>query len=131
MTRKKPVRLPELHPAFLGVTVGVIAGILGAGGGFLIVPALLLMAEMPIKKAIGTSLLVIAGQSLVAFAGDSVRNPVSDWPLLTAITAAALVGMGFGMALSSRIESARLRPVFAWFLVLVAAGMIFKEFVIG
>ena len=79
-----------------GIVVGTITGIVGAGGGFLIIPALVLLAKLPMKKAVATSLLIIAVKSLIGFIGD-VQNLEIDWPFLLIFTGISIVGIFIGI----------------------------------
>lgn len=101
-----------------GVVVGVITGIVGAGGGFLIIPALVLLAKLPMKKAVATSLLIIAVKSLIGFLGD-VQNYAIDWVFLGVFTAFAAVGIFAGIWLNKFIDGDKLKKGFGWFLVVM------------
>jgi uncharacterized membrane protein YfcA len=109
-----------------GVMVGVIAGFVGAGGGFLIIPALVVVAGLPMLMAVGTSLTIIALQSLSGFAGDVLRGASVDWSLLLVITASAGGGIALGSALAPKIKEQSLRTAFGWF-VLVMGTLILLE----
>lgn len=109
------------------LAVGVVTGLVGAGGGFLIVPALTLAARLPMKRAVGTSLAVIAANSLVGFLADTQVRPHADWRFLLLVTGAAVAGMAAGTALARRIPGARLRPAFAVFLLAMGAYMVGRE----
>lgn len=110
-----------------GFVIGVIAGLLGAGGGFLIVPALVLLGRLPMPLAIGTSLTIIAVQSLTGFAGAYQSGMAVDWLLLALLTGAALVGMFAGLRLSPHIAAHQLRTAFGWFLLLAGAAIAARE----
>src|SRR5690606_37805821 len=86
-----------------GIIVGLITGIVGAGGGFLIIPALVLLAKLPMKMAVGTSLLIIAAKSLIGFLGD-VSNQTIDWNFLIVFTALSVIGIFIGSSLSKKIN---------------------------
>jgi len=111
-----------------GAVVGILTGIVGAGGGFLIIPALVLFAKIPMKKAVGTSLLIIAAKSLIGFIGD-VQRPdlVIDWTLLLSVTAIAVVGIFIGIYLSKFIDGKKLKKGFGWFVLLMAVYIIAKQ----
>ncbi len=117
---------PALLP-FLGLGVGGLAGLVGAGGGFMIVPALALFAGLRMKEAVATSLAVIAAQSLVGFLGELGRPAALDWTLLLGVTGVSLVGLAVGRSLAGRVESHRLRPTFAWFVLAMALVLVAKE----
>ena len=109
------------RPVFLmtmGFLVGALTALVGVGGGFLIVPALLLMARLSMKEAVGTSLIIIALNAWVGFAG-SIATIVPDWPLILSITALALLGVWLGTYLSQRIDGAKLKPAFGWFILIM------------
>jgi uncharacterized membrane protein YfcA len=111
-----------------GAMVGVLTGIVGAGGGFLIIPALVLFAKIPMKKAVGTSLLIIAAKSLIGFIGDVQRPDLEiDWTLLLSVTAIAVVGIFIGIYLAKFIEGKKLKKGFGWFVLLMAVYIIGKQ----
>jgi uncharacterized protein len=109
-----------------GLVVGVLTGLVGAGGGFLIIPALVLFAGLPMKQAVGTSLLIIAMKSLLGFTGD-LGHYQMDWPLLLSVTALAVGGIFIGNALSKRVSGEKLKVGFGWFVLLMGAYMLLKE----
>ncbi len=109
-----------------GVVVGVITGIVGAGGGFLIIPALVLLAKLPMKKAVATSLFIIAIKSLVGFLGD-VQNLDIDWNFLLSFTAISILGIFIGMWLNKFIDGKKLKKVFGWFVLVMGVYIIYKE----
>jgi uncharacterized membrane protein YfcA len=112
-----------------GLVVGVVTGLVGAGGGFLVVPALALLGGLPMGAAVGTSLLVITMKSVGGLAG--YLSVVSlDWPLVLAVTAAAVVGSVLGGRLVGRIPERALRQGFGWF-VLVMGGLVLAQQVPG
>lgn len=111
-----------------GAVVGVLTGIVGAGGGFLIIPALVLFAKIPMKKAVGTSLLIIAAKSLIGFIGDVQRPDLEiDWTLLLSVTAIAVVGIFIGIYLAKFIDGKKLKKGFGWFVLLMAIYIIAKQ----
>lgn len=109
-----------------GFVVGTLTGLVGAGGGFLIIPALVLLAKLPMKKAVATSLLIIAIKSLIGFIGD-VENLSIDWSFLMIISALSVVGIFIGVALSKVIDGDKLKKAFGWFVLVMALYIIFKE----
>lgn len=111
---------------FEGAIVGVFTGLVGAGGGFLIIPALVILSKLPMKQAIGTSLLIIAAKSLIGFTGDLGKNSM-DWTLLISITALAILGIFIGAALSKRIDAEKLKKGFGWFVLVMGIYIIIKE----
>ncbi len=112
--------------ALEGSVVGVITGIVGAGGGFLIIPALVLLAKLPMKMAVGTSLLIIAAKSLIGFLGDLSTQAI-DWQLLLIFTALSIVGIFIGSALSKKINEKVLKTGFGWFVLIMGIYIITKE----
>jgi uncharacterized membrane protein YfcA len=110
-----------------GTVVGVLTGLVGAGGGFLIIPALVLLARMPMKLAVGTSLFVIAAKSLIGFMGDLQGDQQIDWTLLSGFTFAAVVGIFAGIFLSKKIEGEKLKKAFGWFVLIMGIYIITKE----
>ncbi|GGW73560.1 hypothetical protein DFQ11_10941 [Winogradskyella epiphytica] len=112
--------------ALEGIVVGVLTGLVGAGGGFLIIPALVLLAKLPMKQAVGTSLLIIAVKSLIGFLGD-LPNMDVDWPFLLLFTAISIVGIILGVYLSKYISSKKLKKGFGYFTLIMAFYIIYKE----
>ncbi|MDQ3637507.1 MAG: sulfite exporter TauE/SafE family protein, partial [Actinomycetota bacterium] len=110
----------------LGVTVGMLTGLVGVGGGFLIVPALALLAKTPMKEAVGTSLLVIAMNSASGFLGYLGRVEI-QWGLLALFTAVAVAGSFAGTYLARFIPQVALRKVFAIFLVGIATFILYEN----
>ncbi len=110
-----------------GIVIGVVTGIVGAGGGFLIIPALVLLAKLPMKKAIATSLLIIAIKSLIGFIGD-IENLDIQWSFLLMFTAVSVVGIFVGVWLNKFFDGKKLKKVFGWFVLIMGIYIIFKEF---
>lgn len=117
-------RIP--HIAMHGTVVGALTGLVGVGGGFMIVPALVLLSGLPMKLAVGTSLMVVAAKSVAGFAGYVGAVPV-DWPLMAGFTAIAIGGSFLGTGLAHRLPAALLKKGFAVFLVLVASYILVAE----
>ena len=109
-----------------GILVGLITGIVGAGGGFLVIPALVLLAKLPMKKAVATSLLIIAIKSLIGFIGD-IENLEIDWIFLLIFTAISTLGIFLGIYLSNFIEGKKLKKGFGWFVLIMGIYIIYKE----
>jgi uncharacterized membrane protein YfcA len=107
-------------------TIGIIIGLVGAGGGFLIIPSLILFAKLPMRKAVGTSLFIIAMNSLVGFIGD-VQNLEIDWMFLLTFSAISVVGIFLGMYLTKYTNESQLKKIFAYFVLLMAAIILLKE----
>jgi Predicted permeases len=117
------------HIALHGIGVGVLTGLVGVGGGFLIVPALVLLSGIPMKTAVGTSLAIVAAKSYAGFAGYMGGVPV-DWALMGGFTVVTVIGSFAGAHFSAHISHDALKKAFAWFLVVVASYILFKN-VIG
>lgn len=109
-----------------GTVVGILTGLVGAGGGFLIIPALVVLSKLPMKEAVGTSLVIIAAKSLIGFFGESGESTM-DWTFLLSVTAFAIVGIFIGMVLSKKIDGAKLKPAFGWFVLVMGIYIIIKE----
>ena len=107
-------------------TIGIIIGLVGAGGGFLIIPSLILFAKLPMRKAVGTSLFIIAMNSLVGFIGD-VQNLEIDWTFLLTFSAISVVGIFIGMYLTKYTNESQLKKIFAYFVLFMAAIILLKE----
>ncbi len=109
-----------------GIVVGLLTGIVGAGGGFLIIPALVLLAKLPMKKAVATSLLIIAVKSLIGFIGD-VENMKIEWTFLLIFTGVSIAGIWLGVYLNNFINGRRLKKGFGWFVLLMGIYIIWSE----
>ncbi|MCB0527545.1 MAG: sulfite exporter TauE/SafE family protein [Lewinellaceae bacterium] len=123
-TREKKYNYPLIFAE--GIVVGALTGLVGAGGGFLIIPALVLLAGLPMKEAVGTSLLIIAAKSLIGFLGD-IGNQVIEWHFLLMFSLFAVAGIFVGTALSRRISGDKLKPAFGWFVLIMGIYIIAKE----
>ncbi len=121
-----PRRIRPLGIVVDGLVVGGVTGLVGAGGGFLVVPALVLLARMPMRLAIGTSLLVIALKSFAGLAGH-LSHATIDLQLAGAVTGAAVAGSFIGAKLAAVADPAKLRTGFAWFVLAMAGVMVFQE----
>ena len=108
-----------------GLLVGLITGMVGAGGGFLIIPALVLLSGLEMKKAIGTSLMIIVVKSLFGFLGE--WGSELDWQLLISFTALAVIGIFVGVYLGRFFEGQRLKKSFGVFVLLMAVVIMLKE----
>lgn len=111
---------------FYGVLIGLVTGLIGAGGGFLLIPALVILMKLPMKEAIGTSLLIIALNSLIGFLGDIGRHPI-DWKFLIAVTSIAVAGIFIGGYFSQKVNSEKLKKGFGWFVLIMGIYIIIKE----
>ena len=109
-----------------GVLVGMLTGLVGAGGGFLIIPALVMLSKLPMKQAVGTSLLIIAAKSLIGFTGD-VSHSSMDWTLLLTVTALAICGIFIGDRLSKKIDGNKLKKGFGWFVLIMGLYILAQQ----
>ena len=134
-----------------GVLIGLVTGFLGAGGGFLLIPALVILmklpmkeaigkkpikelraiinSDVPMKEAIGTSLLIIALNSLIGFLGDIGRHTI-DWKFITIISAIAIAGIFIGGYFNQKVNSDKLKKGFGWFVLVMGIYIIVKELVL-
>jgi len=133
LTRRNPLAEAPLRPASVprsilaGLGVGFLTGFLGVGGGFLIVPALVLFGGLVMKEAIGTSLFVIAVNCASGLLGHLAAGD-ADWRLTSLVALLAMGGALAGTALSHRFQPERLRRIFAWFVVAVALFLIVRNY---
>ena len=118
---KKPYKL-----LLYGVLIGLVTGFLGAGGGFLLIPALVILMRLPMKEAIGTSLLIIALNSLVGFLGDLGRH-YTDWSLLLTIAGIAIAGIFIGGYFNNEVDNERLKKGFGWFILVTGLYILIRE----
>ena len=135
MIREKQVKETDVpatqkfnYPLILveGAIVGMLTGLVGAGGGFLIIPALVLLSKLPMKQAVGTSLLIIAAKSLIGFTGD-ISHTHMDWKLLIFVTLLAVAGIFVGDKLSLKINGNRLKKGFGWFVLVMGIYIIVQQ----
>jgi hypothetical protein len=119
---------PEmLRLIFLGLIIGWITGLVGIGGGFLILPVMVVFARLPFKSAVGTALFVIALNSLFGFAGD-LSNYSIDWFFLISITGLAILGMLIGILSNKVIQAQSLQRSFGWITLAIGVLVLVKEF---
>ena len=109
-----------------GTLIGFLTGLVGAGGGFLIIPALVLLTGLNFKMAVGTSLFIIAINSLIGFLGDVLTQKI-DWPFLLIITGLAIVGILIGNVLSTKVGATKLRKAFGWLTLIMGVFILAKE----
>ena len=109
-----------------GLMIGVVTGFLGAGGGFLLIPALVILMKLPMKEAIGTSLLIIALNSIIGFTGDIGHYSI-DWKFLIIVTAIAIGGIIIGTYFNQKVNSVKLKKGFGWFVLVMGIYIIVKE----
>ena len=111
-----------------GAMVGFVTGFLGAGGGFLIIPALVMLSKLPMKVAVGTSLLIIAVNSMIGFAGNwSVAGDAMNWRLLMSVTILSVIGILIGSRFVSKINGHQLKKGFGWFILIMGLIIISNE----
>lgn len=110
-----------------GAGEGLLTGLVGAGGGFLIIPALVTLNKLPMKQAVGTSLLIIAAKSWIGFSGDLLNGKTMDWELLLTISSIAIIGIFLGNVLSRKIDGASLKKGFGWFVLVMGTYILLKE----
>lgn len=121
---------PSLWTLFiLGIFVGLLTGLVGAGGGFLIIPSFVLIMGMSMKKAIGTSLFIIAINSLIGFGTDFHNYPKLDWTLLIIFSLITIIGLFIGTIISSKIDGTRLKVGFGWFILAMGVFIILSELI--
>jgi hypothetical protein len=113
--------------AFIGFLTGFITGFLGAGGGFLIIPALVILTALPMKQAVGTSLFIIAINATIGFIGDLLNKVQLDVSFLILFTTVAISGIFIGAYLSKKIDGNKLKPAFGWFVFAAGIYIIAKE----
>lgn len=123
---KEEVVQSNMKLVIQGVLVGIISGLLGAGGGFIIIPSLIFFAGLEVKKAIGTSLLIIATNSLIGFTGD-LSNSVINWTILLPVTGLAVVGIFIGSIMANKISADGLKKSFGWFVLGMGIFIVAKE----
>lgn len=135
MAMLRPVENPSraiknsvLSMSLSSAIVGLLTGFVGAGGGFLIVPALHLILNLPLRMAIGTSLFVIFINSVVGFAADLIKGSPLPWSSLAIVIVASVLGMFFGLTVSKKVRQHQLKKAFAFFILIIASLIFLKEF---
>ncbi len=123
-TENEKINLPKL--LLYGVAIGLATGLLGAGGGFLLIPTLVLLVKLPMKEAVGTSLLIIALNSLIGFTGDIGHFDI-NWFFLIKVTSIAIAGIFAGGWIGKRIEGDKLKKGFGWFVLVMGIFIIIRE----
>ncbi|WP_294297038.1 sulfite exporter TauE/SafE family protein [uncultured Chryseobacterium sp.] len=111
-----------------GLMVGILTGLVGAGGGFMIIPALVNLLKTPMKVAIGTSLIIISFNSLIGFF-STMHHAAMDWKLLSTISSIAVFGIIIGSQLSKSIDGKKLKPAFGWFTLVMGIYIIVRELI--
>ncbi|KIX20035.1 permease [Flavobacterium sp. 316] len=131
MLKKKKERIVKEKSSITSLIIqtfliGILIGLIGAGGGFIIIPSLVLFAKLPMKKAIGTSLFIIAINSSIGFLGD-VQNLTIDWFFLISFSAISILGILLGIFLNKFINESQLKKGFAYFVLAMAFLILVKE----
>ncbi|MGA9650307.1 sulfite exporter TauE/SafE family protein [Pedobacter sp.] len=125
------IKKNQLHLGKLllfGIAIGLATGFLGAGGGFLLIPTLVILVGLPMKEAVGTSLFIIALNSLIGFTGDLGHFQI-DWIFLAKITTVAIAGIVVGGMINKKIDGGKLKKGFGWFVLVMGCYIILKEVV--
>lgn len=121
---------PAKHTTFSillkGFLIGIVTGFVGAGGGFLIIPALVLLLHLPMEKAVGTSLAIIAANSLFGFS-ISIQNQNPEWSLLIKISVIGIIGLILGHQIAGKLPEARLKKGFGYFVLIVGTLIVFDQ----
>ena len=117
----------SIFTMLLGLVIGLLTGFVGAGGGFIIVPALIFLTRLPVKIAIGTSLFIIMMKSFIGFLGD-LQTTSMDWKFLIIFSIIAAIGILIGVQVAKRTKAKNLKVIFGWFILVVGIYIIFKEF---
>ena len=112
-----------------GTIVGIVTGLVGAGGGFLIIPALVILAKTPMKIAVGTSLFIIALKSIIGFLGDLQILSDINWTLLISFTILSLIGIFIGINLTKKMDGAKLKTGFGYFVLIMAVYILYMELI--
>jgi uncharacterized protein len=126
---QNPIAVSSQKLVFSGLGIGFLTGLIGAGGGGLIVPTLVYYANLPMKKAIGTSLVIIGANAMIGFGVSALQITDFDWKLLFSFLAIAFIGTFIGAQLSKKISNQALKPAFGWFVLLMGIYIILKEIV--
>lgn len=130
MLKKKKIEVEKQSSLFTLIIqnfiIGIVIGLIGAGGGFLIIPSLVLFAKLPMKKAVATSLFIIAMNSLIGFLGD-VQNITINWQFLLSFTLITILGIFIGIRLNKFINESQLKKGFGYFVLIMAVFILLKE----
>jgi uncharacterized membrane protein YfcA len=111
----------------MGFGVGALTGLLGAGGGFLIVPVLALMARLPMRIAIGTSMAIVSANAWISLAGDLGRQPDWNWNFVIVFTSISAAGMLLGRAIGGKLDARKLNSVAVWTTFTVGLFILIRE----
>ena len=119
---------PNINLIPQGIAVGTVTGLVGAGGGFLIVPALVLLAKIPMKRAVATSLLIIFINSSIGFTGDLINATMKiDWPMLLSFSGISVIGIFLGTFIGKFTDDKLLKKIFGYFILTMGIMIIIKE----
>lgn len=121
---------PPYFTWLIGFFTGFLTSLVGAGGGFIIIPTLVFLLRLPMKMAVGTSLFIIATNSLLSFSGDLLNQTAIDWQFLAYFTTVATIGIMVGSYFSQKVSGSRIRIVFGYFLVCIAFFILIKELIL-
>ncbi|MGE0561377.1 MAG: sulfite exporter TauE/SafE family protein [Flavobacteriales bacterium] len=124
----KPVKINQLYNFGGGLFTGFLSGLVGAGGGFIMIPALIKIGNITMKTAIGTSLTIIAINSMVGFAA-SYKHLDIDWMLLLTFSGLAILGIVTGNYFSKQLKAENLKKGFGYFILVVGLFILIKEFI--
>lgn len=133
MTRTEPIKgegergVNHTKLIMYAMGIGLFLGIVGAGGGFLMIPALIHFANLDIKKAVGTSLVLVSANAAIGFLGDATTNTNLNWPLLISFSGIAIAGVIIGTYYAHKINPAKLRMGFGYFMIITAVFIFVKE----
>jgi uncharacterized membrane protein YfcA len=122
----KESKIPVSKIFINAISIGLLTGLLGAGGGFLIIPVLIFSFHLHVREAIGTSLMIIAINNLIGFTGDVFHTNI-NWMVLLTVTAMAVAGIFLGTALSHKIHGDKLKKGFGWFVLVMGFCIMLKE----
>lgn len=111
---------------FLALLTGILTGFVGAGGGFIIIPILVIFAKLPMKEAVASSLTIITINSLIGFTGD-LENFDINWNFLLPFSILPVLGVFLGIWLQRFIDGPKLKKSFGWFVLFMGVYIIFRE----
>ncbi|TAG54157.1 MAG: sulfite exporter TauE/SafE family protein [Cytophagales bacterium] len=127
-SNQKTEQMSAIKFIYSGILVGSLTGFVGVGGGFLIIPTLLFYGKIAMKNAVATSLIIIASNSFIGFAGSNNLDLI-DWEFLIEFTSFSILGIFFGMYLSKKISNEKLKPIFGWFVFSTGIYILIKELI--
>ena len=111
-----------------GLIIGILTGLVGTGGGFMIIPALVILCKLPMKEAVGSALMIAACKSSIGFLGEIGNNPNIDYQMIGIFTALAMIGIVIGSFISNKVSGYRLRSSFGYFLLIIAFFILIREY---